>query len=77
MRCFNCGQHVPFWGEACPCCGTDKSMVQSVRIISVLCLIAGCWVGFRFWSMEGFFIGGIIGTGMCLAIDKVAFRKWA
>ena len=72
LPCFGCGKKVPFWGETCPFCGDDKYMCQSVRVFSVGCFVGGLVIGAVFAGMSGFFIGGLFGLALFVAIEKLA-----
>ena len=74
MRCLMCGKKVPFWGEGCPYCGADKSIAQSLRMMSVVSLIGGMALGAFLAGLGGFFLGGIIGCVVCFAIEKLGFK---
>jgi hypothetical protein len=69
MRCLECAQKMPFWGEACPHCGTDKAMAQALRMISIVSLLGGVVVGAYFTGIIGLFLGGALGGAVCLAIE--------
>ncbi len=71
MRCFRCGEAMPFLGEQCPYCGGDKSGRQTTRL-AALVLIAvgfapGIWQG-KFWL---FFFGGIIGCLLAYGAERL------
>jgi len=69
MRCLDCAKSVPFWGEACPYCGTDKARAQALRMISIMSPLFGAAVGTYLSGLEGFFLGGTIGGAVCVAIE--------
>jgi hypothetical protein len=69
MRCLECAQKMPFWGEACPHCGTDKAMAQALRMISMVSLLGGAALGAYWIGITGFFLGGAMGAAVCLAIE--------
>jgi hypothetical protein len=78
MRCLECAQKVPFWGEACPYCGADKAKAQALRMISMMSPLGGAAVGTYLTGIEGFFLGGAIGGAVCLAIEGLVtelFRR--
>jgi hypothetical protein len=69
MRCLDCAQRVPFWGVTCPYCGTDKSRAQALRIISIISPLGGAALGAYLTGITGFFLGGVIGGALCVAIE--------
>jgi hypothetical protein len=56
MRCFACGDHIPFWGERCPVCGEEKTRMQATRILGMGCMLA-CVV---FGAMQAGWVGAIV-----------------
>jgi len=40
MRCFECGEHIPFWGEQCPVCGEDKTQMHATRLLGAACVVS-------------------------------------
>lgn len=72
MKCAGCNKNVPFWGDACPFCGEDKSEAQSIRVLALLGILAACGLGYSFWGIGGFILGCLIG-----AIGVVARRVYS
>jgi hypothetical protein len=72
MRCYMCSKKIGFWGETCPYCGVDKSTGQSLRILSLVCLIGGFAVGAWLRGVPGCFVGGIIGLVAFVLLEKFA-----
>jgi hypothetical protein len=69
-----CAKKVPFWGEGCPYCGADKSVAQSLRMMSVVSLVGGMALGAYLSGIAGFFVGGILGCVACFVIEKLGFK---
>ncbi len=59
MRCFACGDHIPYWGERCPYCGEEKTRMQAIRILGIGCMLACGVIGY---VRAGW--GGAIGVGL-------------
>jgi hypothetical protein len=71
MRCFACGEHVPYWGERCPVCGEEKTKMQAIRILGMGCMLACAVIG---WVRDGW-VGslgvGLAGVVMWICIEVI------
>jgi hypothetical protein len=74
MLCSNCGKDIPFTGDVCPYCKTDKSKDQRIHAFAMLFAISGCLIGYFF---GGFFksilagvVFGIIGMIIAMVTKK-------
>jgi hypothetical protein len=71
MRCSRCKDHVPFWGERCPYCGREKTLLQGLRMLGAGLVFIGCVVGGWKAGIGGFFVGGITGGIFWASIEIV------
>ena len=69
MRCLDCAHRIPFWGEACPYCGTDKARAQALRMTSIVSVVGGAAVGAYLSGTTGLFLGGAVGAAVAVAIE--------
>lgn len=67
MHCSNCGKNIPFAGNVCPWCHTDKSGDQVITILMFIGGIVGAVIGAAagqvVGAIVGFFAGAIV---MCI-----------
>jgi hypothetical protein len=77
MRCAHCGKQVPFLGRECPYCGADKSEMQALWMLGVVCAGAGLAVGLHFGGLRGLLLGGFLGGGICVVTQLLVNRRWS
>jgi len=71
MRCSGCGDHVPYWGERCPFCGREKTLLQGFRILGAGCVFIGIAVGTYRAGFGGLIVGGMAGGVFWASIEIV------
>jgi hypothetical protein len=72
MRCFLCGEQATFWGERCPSCGHDKTILQVLRMIGAACLLIGAAAGAWQAGFLGALVGGLTGGVFWVAIEVIS-----
>jgi hypothetical protein len=72
MRCFLCGDPAPFWGERCPSCGHDKTVLQVLRMVGGACLLGGAGAGAWQGGFLGALVGGLTGGVFWIAIEVIS-----
>lgn len=77
MRCSNCEKDIPFTGNVCPWCHTNKSGDEQMTIIAMIVGMIGMGIGYAVNGFCGVIAGALIGGlgGAVVAFILVGSNK--